>query len=154
MAKHIIGCGERDKWENSINYILVVAKDKLETPKLGEAKQGVAELLVNVIETEKAKATRWEVKYNRIVKSKEAKQFVLAFYTGIHVKQIPGNLRKMEQVSQSSSSGPITTQEPATQYSDVVPKAKAAGSAARAGSTARGPGRPKNSGSTGGALSK
>ena len=140
MAKHIIGCGERDKWENSINYILVVAKDKLETPKLGEAKQGVAELLVNVIETEKAKATRWEVKYNRIVKSKEAKQFVLAFYTGIHVKQIPGVIARMAQVSQSSSSGPITTQEPATQYGEAI-------------QNARGPGRPK-SGSTGGALSK
>ena len=104
--------------------------------------------MVNVIETEKAKATRWEVKYNRIVKSKEAKQFVLAFYTDIHIKQVPGAVRKMDQVSQSSSSGPITTQEPANQYSEALPTASGAGS------SARGPGRPRKSGPTGGALSK
>ena len=70
------------------------------------------------------------------------------------LKQIPGIFSRTEQVHQSSSSGGlITTQEPVKQqYSEAVPKAKAAGSAARAGSTARGPGRPKTSGATGGPI--
>ena len=92
----------------------------METPRLGEAKQDIAESLLSFIEIEKAKGTIWEVKYNHIIKSKEAKRFVFAFYTDTHVKTIPGLLAGTEQVSQSSPGGGITTtQEPAIHYSDA-----------------------------------
>ena len=125
-------------------------------PKLNESRKGIAEILIHLIGTEVAKSARWEVKYNSIVKSNETKQFVAAFYTDIHVKKIPGNFPRTEEVHQSSSSGGSTkTQEPVKQqYSEAASKASGAGSSARATSTTRGVGRPKKSGPTGGALSK
>ena len=150
LAEKIAGFAEKDEWERSIKLLLVDAKTKLKTPKLSESRQGVAESLVNVIETEKAKAIRPEIKYNHIVKSKEAKQFVLAFYTDMHVKKIPGAVARMHEVHQSSSSGITTTQEPAKQYSDIVTETKASGSSGRAASSAIGPGRSRKSGPTGG----
>ena len=129
---------------------MVDAKTKLKTPKLSESRQGVAESLVNVIETEQATKTRPEIKYNHIVKSKEAKQFVLAFYTDMHVKKIPGAVAKMDDVYKSSSTGPIATQEPTKPYIEAASKASGAGSSARAASSARGVARPRKSGPTGG----
>ena len=53
----------------------------------------------------------------------------------------------MDDVYKSSSSGPIATQEPAPQYVEAA--SKASGSSGRAGSTTRGPGRPRKPGPTG-----
>ena len=82
MADKIAGFGKRDEWGRSITFLEIDAQAKLKTqkPKLDKAKQEVAESLVRVIETEKAKPTRWQVKYNRIVKSDEVTQYVFTFY--------------------------------------------------------------------------
>ena len=82
LAKHIIGFGERDKWEQSIAFLDIDAQKKLkkQTPKLSEAKREVAESLVSVIEKERATTSRWENKYKRIVKSEEVTQYVFTFY--------------------------------------------------------------------------
>ena len=59
-----------------------------------------------------ATSKRWEPKFHHIVRSPEAKQFVLSFRTKLHVKKIAGIASRTEQ-------------EPAK----AKPKAKASGKA-------------------------